>query len=70
MAYPLSSTVSRFTRITSLFNLNEWLIADGVFRHSMYNFFKNNSEKTKKWCSVSVFVSKLFSQSMEMWLGL
>ena len=38
MAYPPSSTVSHFKKIFSMSNLNDWLIADGVFRHSMYYF--------------------------------
>jgi len=31
MAYPPSSAVSHFNRIMFLFNLNDWLIADGAF---------------------------------------
>jgi hypothetical protein len=31
MAYPPSSTVSHFKMIFSMSNLNDWLIADGVF---------------------------------------
>ena len=33
MAYPPSSSVRHFTRITILSNLNDFLIAGGVFRH-------------------------------------
>ena len=65
MAYPMSSTVSNLTRIMFLSNHNDWLIADGVFRHSMYNLF---NKILKKQRSGELFVSKCSRNQMVGWM--
>ena len=52
---------------SNLSNLNDWLTADGVFHHSLYNFFKKILKKQRNGV---LFVSRFFSQSMEMWVDL
>ena len=42
MAYPPSSPVSHFKVIFSISNLNDWLIADGVFFVIRYNILLSN----------------------------
>ena len=50
MAYPPTSTVSHITRITLLSHLNDRLITDDIFRHSMYNFFYTEKQRRPTVC--------------------
>ena len=64
MAYAPSSAVSHFKKIVSISNLNDWLIADGVFfRHSMYHFVIKLKEKSS---GVPMFYSKRCSVARSM----
>ena len=53
MAYPPSSTVSHFKVIFSISNVNDWLIADGVFFViRCIILLSNKTEKLMKWSHI------------------
>ena len=58
MAYPPSSTVSYFNQVRFVSNLNDWLIADGVFFVIRCIILLSNKTGKLKHVAYLLFVSK------------
>ena len=70
MAYPPSSTVSHFKKIFSMSNLNDWLIADGVFFViRCIILLSNKTANTNQVVYIYVLIRRVF-QWLEAWLNL
>ena len=61
MAYPPSSTVSYFNQVCFISNLNDWLIADGVFFAIRCIILLSNKTEKIKQVVYLLFVSKCSS---------